>query len=72
MSLVAAAEESTPTVLSSLELSRSVKENHGTRIKQIATANSNSSFSNLVAVLSSTQVRIKDTVQCSKKLFFIG
>lgn len=45
------------SVLHSLELSRSVKENHGSKIIKIATSLFNSPFSNLVAVLSSTQVR---------------
>jgi hypothetical protein len=46
----------TSSVLLSLELSRSVKENHGTKILKIATSLFDSPFSNLVAVLSATQV----------------
>lgn len=42
----------------SLELSRSVKENHGKPILKIATAIFNSSFSNLIATLSSQQVQL--------------
>lgn len=46
----------TSSVLKSLELSRSVKENHGSKILKIATSLFDSQFSNLVAVLSATQV----------------
>jgi hypothetical protein len=57
MSLVAASTISpSPPLLGALELSRSVKENHGTKIKQIASPISSCYFSNLVAVLSTSQV----------------
>jgi hypothetical protein len=43
------------------ELSRSIKENHGGKILKIAVPSIDSSFRNVVAVLSSTQVNIYDT-----------
>ncbi len=54
----AAEDDTTPLVL---ELSRSIKENHGDKIPKIAVPALDSSFRNVVAVLSETQVNIYDT-----------
>ena len=43
------------------ELSRSVKENHGGKVIKIAVPALDSSFRNIVAVLSAEQVNIYDT-----------
>ena len=43
------------------ELSRSIKENHGERILKVAVPLLDSSFRNVVAVLSCSQVNIYDT-----------
>lgn len=54
---LATAIDTKPNELFSLELSRSVKENHGTKILKISSPIFDS-FSNLVAVLSAKQVQL--------------